>query len=250
LTSRRFSIETPKSLAAMVVARLREAIINGEFALGELIPEEALAESFGVSRTPVREALNQLQQLGLVVIRPQRGSYVFEPSEQDVAALCEFRSVLEPRAAELAWHHDREGTLATLTTAVTEMKAARAQRDAVRYSRADTRLHEALFDHCGNPYLQAAYATAGAKIATLRTHLSAPADVLNDKGFKQHTDLVQLFRAGDFKGFEALMRKHVTGTRDNYVARLKTRTTDATDDTKAAGKAAQPRRPAAPTART
>jgi DNA-binding GntR family transcriptional regulator len=120
-----FKIETPKSLATIVAQRLREAIIDGEFALGAMIPEESLATSFGVSRTPVREALNQLQLLGLVSIRPQRGSYVFEASEADIAALCEFRCVMEPRAAELAWAHDREATLVDLNAAVADMAAAR-----------------------------------------------------------------------------------------------------------------------------
>jgi len=218
-----FKIDTPKSLATLVAKRLREAIIDGQFALGEMIPEETLATSFGVSRTPVREALNQLQQLGLVTIRPQRGSYVFEASEADIAALCEFRCVMEPRAAELAWHHARDATLTDLKTAVTEMAAARKQKDGVRYSRADTRLHEAFVQHCGNAYLQAAYATAGAKIAALRTHLSAPADVLHSRGHEQHRRLMEYFGAGDFKSFEALMREHVVGTRDNYVASLKAR---------------------------
>jgi DNA-binding GntR family transcriptional regulator len=218
-----FKIETPKSLATIVAQRLREAIIDGEFALGAMIPEETLAASFGVSRTPVREALNQLQLLGLVSIRPQRGSYVFEASEADIAALCEFRCVMEPRAAELAWAHDRDATLADLNAAVADMAAARKQKDAVRYSRADTRLHEAFVHHCGNPYLQAAYATAGAKIAALRTHLSAPADVLQPRGYEQHKRLLEFFAAGDFKAFEALMREHVLGTRDNYVANLKAR---------------------------
>jgi DNA-binding GntR family transcriptional regulator len=221
----RFKIDTPKSLASIVAQRLREAIINGEFALGAMIPEESLAASFGVSRTPVREALNQLQLQGLVVIRPQRGSYVFEPSEADITAICEFRCVVEPRAAELAYLHDRDATLASLQAAIDEMELARAARDAVRYGRADTRLHESFFEHCGNPYLQAAYATAATKIATLRTHLSAPADVLRSQGFEQHSGLLQHFRTGDFKAFEALMRKHVTGTRDNYVRSLKGRVT-------------------------
>ena len=218
-----FKIETPKSLATIVAKRMREAIIDGEFALGAMIPEETLAASFGVSRTPVREALNQLQLLGLVIIRPQRGSYVFEPTEADIAALCEFRCVMEPRAAELAWRHAREATLQSLGAAIADMAAARKRKDAVAYSRADTRLHEAFVDHCGNPYLQAAYATAGAKIAALRTHLSAAADVLKARGFEQHTQLMHLFRVGEFAAFEVLMREHVHGTRDSYLVSLKAR---------------------------
>jgi DNA-binding GntR family transcriptional regulator len=221
--SNRFKIEAPKSLATQVAQRLREAIIDGEFGLGEMIPEESLANSFGVSRTPVREALNQLQLAGLVVIRPQRGSYVFEPSEADIAAICEFRCLLEPRAAEFAYRNAREATAAALQAAINEMEEARSARDAVRYGRADTRLHEAFFEHCGNPYMQAAYATAATKIAALRTHLSAPADVLHAAGFEQHSKLLALFRAGDFAAFEALMRAHVIGTRNSYVASLKSR---------------------------
>jgi DNA-binding GntR family transcriptional regulator len=220
----RFKIDVPRSLATQVAERLREAIIDGEFALGAMIPEETLAAQFGVSRTPVREALNQLQLQGLVVVKPQRGSYVFEPTEADVAAICEFRCVVEPSAAELAWQHDRAATVAALRAAIDEMEQARATRDGVRYGRADTRLHEAFFDHCGNPYMQAAYATAAVKIATLRTHLSAPADVLHSRGFEQHMRLLALFEAGDFAAFRALMQLHVTGTRDAYVGKLKART--------------------------
>jgi DNA-binding GntR family transcriptional regulator len=223
LDQTRFKIETPKSLAAIVAQRLREAIVDGEFALGAMIPEETLAQQFGVSRTPVREALNQLQLLGLVVIKPQRGSYVFEADAADVAALSEFRCVMEPRAAELAWRHDRAATVVALRAAIDEMDAARKGRDAVRYSRADTQLHEAFFAHCGNPYIQAGYAHAGTRIAALRTHLSAPADVLRPRGHEQHQRLLALFKAGDFGAFEALMREHVTGTRDNYVASLAAR---------------------------
>ncbi|MEP6877084.1 MAG: GntR family transcriptional regulator [Burkholderiales bacterium] len=220
-----FKIDTPKSLATLVAQRLREAIIDGQFALGAMIPEETLAASFGVSRTPVREALHELQALGLVTVRPQRGSYVFEPNEADVSALCEFRSLIEPRAAELAYRHGREGAIADLKGAIAEMAAARKQKDGVRYSRADTRLHEAFVLHCGNPYLQAAYATAGAKIAALRTHLSAPGDVLQPGGFEQHKQLLAHFSAGDFVRFDALMREHVAGTRDSYLASLKARRT-------------------------
>ena len=218
-----FKIDTPKSLATLVAQRLREAIVDGQFKLGAMIPEETLASQFGVSRTPVREALNQLQLLGLVTIRPQRGSYVFEATEADITALCEFRFVMEPRAAELAYHHARDAALADLKLAIAEMTAARKSKDGVRYGRADTRLHEAFVEHCGNAYLQAAYATAGAKIAALRTHLSAPTDVLASRGSEQHRRLMEYFGAGDFKAFEALMREHVIGTRDNYVASLKAR---------------------------
>ena len=224
MSATNFTIETPKSLATQVAQRLRDAIVDGQFALGEMIPEESLATSFGVSRTPVREALNQLQSLGLVNVRPQRGSYVFSPSEADVAALSEFRCVMEPRSAELAWHHDRAATIEAVGLAIADMDEACLMKNQVLYSRADTQLHEAFVNHCGNHYIQVAYATAGARIAALRTHLSAAVDVLHPQGLEQHKRLLKLFRSGDWANFESLMCEHVIGTRDSYVANLKART--------------------------
>ena len=70
--TKKFAIEMPKSLTEIVAQRVRQAIIDGEFALGQMISEETLAESFGVSRTPVRDALTLLQTTGLVEIRSKR----------------------------------------------------------------------------------------------------------------------------------------------------------------------------------
>ena len=77
---RSLKLDTPKSLSQRVMQRLRQAIIDGEFALGAAISEEMVANSFGVSRTPVREAMGLLQAQGLVVIRPQVGSFVRKTS--------------------------------------------------------------------------------------------------------------------------------------------------------------------------
>src|SRR5215471_16172183 len=117
-------LDPPRSLAQRVMLRLRQGIIDGEFALGAPISEETVAQSFGVSRTPVREALNQLQAQGLVVIRPQVGSFVFTPSAADISALCTFRIIIEPRAAELAYRRDRAATVAAMEAAVADMKEA------------------------------------------------------------------------------------------------------------------------------
>ena len=126
-----FKLDTPKSLAQRVVLRLREAIIDGEFALGAVISEEMIAQSFGVSRTPVREAMGQLQLQGLVVIRPQVGSFVFTPSAEDIEALCAFRIIIEPKAAELAYRHDRTGAVAAMEMAIARMQQALAAKDHV-----------------------------------------------------------------------------------------------------------------------
>ncbi|MBB4018442.1 DNA-binding GntR family transcriptional regulator [Chelatococcus caeni] len=218
-----FRLDPPKSLSAKVMLRLRQAIIEGELALGAIIAEETLAQSFGVSRTPVREALNQLQLQGLVTIRPQVGSFVFRPSPEDISELCEFRSVIEPRAAELAFRHDRDGTIAAMAAAIADMEKALEKRDNVAYGRADTALHEALFAHCGNSYIEESYRLAAGKIAALRTNLSSPIDVQNPTSYEEHRSFLRFFEAGDFAAFERLMVAHVTASGRTYVKVLEER---------------------------
>jgi len=222
-----FMLQPSKSLATQIASRLRQAIIEGELALGSQIPEESLAQSFGVSRTPVREALNQLQLQGLVQVRPQVGSFVFYPSADDVAGLCQFRCVIEPKAAELAYHHDKIGAVGAIEAAIGAMETALQQRDNVAYGRADTALHEAMFTHCGNAYLQESYKLAAGKIAALRTNLSSPIDVRNPDSFAEHRRFLKLFLKGDFAAFEALTIVHVKGSGDTYVRALQARAANA-----------------------
>ena len=78
-------IAPAKSVADQVRDGLRDAIVDGQFAMGENISEERLTALFGVSRSPVRDALNALKFIGLVEILPKRGSFVFLPGAAEVA---------------------------------------------------------------------------------------------------------------------------------------------------------------------
>jgi DNA-binding GntR family transcriptional regulator len=214
-------LDSPKSLAQRVMLRLREAIIDGEFALGAAVSEEMVAQSFGVSRTPVREAMGLLQAQGLVVIRPQVGSFVFTPSAEDITALCSFRTVIEPKAAELAYARDREGTTAAIEAALDVMAKAFAAKDRIAYGRADTAIHEAFFAHCGNRYLDESYQLVSGRVAALRTNVSSPIDVETQASFDEHRTLVQLFSRGDLAAFSELMTTHINNSGLTYAKVLK-----------------------------
>jgi DNA-binding GntR family transcriptional regulator len=213
-------LDTPKSLAQRVMLRLRQGIIDGEFALGAAISEEMIAQSVGVSRTPVREAMGQLQAQGLVVIRPQVGSFVFTPSAEDITALCTFRIVIEPKAAEIAFAHDRAGAIAAMEKAIAAMEEALTVKDNVAYGRADSAIHDALFAHCGNRYLQESYQLVSGRVAALRTNLSAPVDVQTPASFEEHRKLLRLFERGEFNGFARLMTTHITNSGLTYARAL------------------------------
>ncbi|ATQ58515.1 GntR family transcriptional regulator [Paracoccus yeei] len=201
-------IAQPPSLATMVAERLRDAIIDGEFTLGENISEERLCAAFGVSRSPVRDALNALQFTGLVEVRPKRGSFVFNPTEADVARLCDYRFMLEREAALMAVRVARDDLAAGLEAAVATMARAHADGDRRAYGHADTAYHGVFFACCGNSLVRDAYRLAEAQLATLRTLLTAPFDERRESGLTQHRDMAEALLSGDEAGFAAMLKVH------------------------------------------
>lgn len=215
-------IEQPRSLAEMVAVRLRSAIIDGEIGLGESIAEEKLAESFGVSRTPVRDALVLLQMQGLVTVQPKRGSFVFIPTVEDVVLMCEFRKLTEVSAMELAIQRNKARLVASLRSTIEGMSRARENHDAIQYGKLDTTFHQAFVDLSGNPFIADAYALVSGQIAALRHHLTRPIESLREISFAEHHQFIDLVEQGDVKGFREVMDLHVDRTSAIYVNALET----------------------------
>jgi DNA-binding GntR family transcriptional regulator len=202
------------SLTARVTERLRRAILDAEFELGEALSEDKLATALEVSRTPVREALTALAQQGLIEIRPQRGSFVFLPSAVDLAQLCEFRQFIEVQALRACFGDRRREVLVRLRAASREMEAARRAGDLLRSARADAAFHDALLDHCMNHYLVDAYRLASGKVAALRAHNSSLA--ANKVANAEHQAIIAAIASDDRGAAEALLTEHILRMRERY----------------------------------
>lgn len=209
-------VEQPKSLVAIVEERLRDAIIDAEMRFGETLSEEALSEALGVSRTPVREALARLQLQGLVTIVPKKGTFVFAPTEEDVAELCVFRFMLETRALRECLAKAREPALAAMKGGLAAMGTAQAGGSRRDYARADTVFHEVFFQHCGNRYLGNAYRGVSGRVAALRTHLSVPLEGEQERSMAEHRLMIEAFAAGRLADLDAILREHIMRARDVY----------------------------------
>jgi len=196
----------------MVFSRLRQAIVDGEFALGENISEEKLAEALGVSRTPVRDALAQLQLIGLVNVRPKRGTFVFEPTERDIIAICDFRYMLEVHAVKLSLQRDAGGFLDALKDVLVEMEQVMEGNDPVSYGRIDTRFHRTFFDWCDNSYVQDSFRLAEGRVAALRTILTSPLQERRHESFQEHHTMVELMAREDFTTLEKVFQTHIDRT--------------------------------------
>lgn len=204
------------SLATHVADRLREAIVDGRFRLGEALSELTLAAALGVSRTPVREALTALQREGLIDIRPQAGSFVFLPSGEDVGELAEFRHVLEIAALRLAYVRRRQAMLGDLRQAMAAMEQARAAADARAFARADDAFHAGLVANSANEHLVGAYRLVAGRVAALRAHNLRATDAVRRGVLGEHRAIVAALAKGDLDGASGRLAEHLLRMRVRY----------------------------------
>jgi DNA-binding GntR family transcriptional regulator len=225
---RALEIERKPALAAQVTERLREAIVFGQLHLGEAISEDRLATMLGVSRTPVREALGALQLQGLISILPQRGSFVFQPTEQDVAELCEFRAMVEIHALRLAHARQRAATIAGLTAAQQAIEAADVSGDITAAARSDAAFHNTLFAHCGNQILVQSYSLASGRVGAI-TFVARGSRSSRKASNAGHWAVIKAFEAGDLPTAEAILTEHILNMRAHFVEAMRLPATAITD---------------------
>jgi DNA-binding GntR family transcriptional regulator len=209
-----------KSLKARVTERLRRAILDTELELGQALSEDKLATALGVSRTPVRDALTVLQRQGLVEVHPQRGSFVFLPSESDIGQLCEFREMMEMRALSICLERRRDTTLSQMRRASEDMVAAWRRSDYVPAARADDAFHNALFDNCGNGYLVEAYRLVSGQVDALRGYLSMT-DL--DRAVEEHRTIIDAAAGNDLERAKTTLSEHIVKMGALYLSVIRAR---------------------------
>lgn len=209
----------PKSLRDLALEHLRQQIIDGTLKMGQMLSERGISDELGVSKSPVREALAQLREEGLVLIEPQKGARVFSLTADAVNQLCDFRLAIEGAAFDLALTLGAGALANEMDSNVKEMAAAQKAGDITRYLALDTEFHQLIFKHCGNDYLTASYDRFAGKIAALRTHLSKlPGHT--SMSFEEHKELAKAVRAGDGTRIKALLKEHIGRTRRTYAESL------------------------------
>ena len=143
---------TPSTLKSHIYQRLRDAIVTGRYRPGERLNESKIAREFGISRIPVREALMQLQEHGLVMNQERRGMFVTRLGEEEVQRINSLRVVLEAEALKLCRLKISKADATRLTDLVNQMDAwtERTEMDAAAL---DLEFHRTLWAAAGNPYL-------------------------------------------------------------------------------------------------
>jgi DNA-binding GntR family transcriptional regulator len=212
---------TGRNMHDRVIDEMRRRIISGELASGVNLSEIALAESFGVSRTPVREALKKLQTEGLVTIRPRVGTFVTTPSRREITELFEMKELLEGAAARLLAQRGRVAEVDRLEQNLVEADRAVAADDSARYAELVQEFHDLLITGADNAKLEAHYRTLMNQLAYPRlvtTSLGQPGRVLRSD--QEHHRVLGLIVEKDGDSAERVMREHVRASRSALMAGL------------------------------
>lgn len=202
--------ESRRGAQARVLDGVRRDIIEGRYAPGQSVSEIALAEAFDVSRTPVREALKQLQIEGLIEIRPRVGTFVRAPSRREVVELFELKEMLEGMAARLLAARGSVPVLDRIEHNLELSSQAVAADDAERYASLVHEFHDLLVVGADNSQLESHYRTLMNQLAYHRL-VSASLTRAGRLGasLSEHRRVLELVREKDGFGAEFAMRDHV-----------------------------------------
>ena len=219
------TLDGQRALVDKLAATLQARMLSGELISGTRLRQAALAEEFGVSRTPIREALRKLQASGLVELRPHRGALVRAPSPREIRDAYEVRAELEGLAAELAAQRIHQEQLDVLHGVQAQFREALARtielrssdgaefdsaEETERWVRANDGFHQAVQAAAANDVLVA---------MLLHLHRSYPRDltrtVLSEsvtllaENVREHEAILDAIERRDAREARALMAKHV-----------------------------------------
>jgi DNA-binding GntR family transcriptional regulator len=196
---------TPRALYEEVAELLRQRIFSGELEPGAWIDELKLAEEYGISRTPLREALKVLATEGLITMKVRRGAYVTEVSEKDLSDVYHLLSLLESDAAGAAALAATDGELSELETLHASLETAVSSRE--KYFELNEQFHMRLLAIANNRWRIQMVADLR-KVMKLNRHNSLFKSGRILESLQEHRELVRALLARDEKNAVSCMKRH------------------------------------------
>lgn len=212
-----YPLKRPRTLTEQAADAIRARIVSGDFQLGEALSEITLAAELGVSKTPVREAFLQLKNEGLVEIQPQRGTFVFQMTSEQIGQLSVFRELLEIEALRIAMRIDAAAVGDLLHRIVARMTDAVAAGDSRLYRQIDNDYHLEIIVACGNPFIEAAYSSIAFRVQALRNRLSLQPEQ-NNRSLEEHRGLANIIKSGDSDLAAKMLLDHIRATLREYIS--------------------------------
>lgn len=197
-----------RTLHDELLERLRTLIIDGELAPGSKIPERELCDRFGVSRTPLREALKVLASENLVILTPNRGAQVSELTVSDLEEVFPVMGALEALAGEMACSAITEEEIAQIGQLHDEMVRKFEDRDLDAYFGLNQAIHERILQAARNPTLLSLHRGLAGRIRRARylANMSAPRW---EQAVAEHEEILSALKDRDGARLGGIMRRHL-----------------------------------------
>lgn len=208
-----------RSLGSHAYQELKRIIITGGIGPGEKLKEADLAAALGISRTPIREAVNRLEKEGLVEIFPQRGAFVVQPTERDIFELFLIRENLEGLATRLAAERVTPSALARLDACVEGFTEPFSEHDVERYAREDFEFHRSIVVLSNAQRLIQLVSSLHDHIRIFRLTTRGVSDRMKPS-LDEHRQIIEALRRKDAGAAEERMREHVRHVRDGVMQNI------------------------------
>ena len=206
-------VQRPAPLRQAVYDAIVELIVQGTLRRGQHLVENELAEYLGVSRQPVREALQRLQTDGWIELRPAQGAFVHIPCEEEVDQLLGVRSVLETYSARLAAERARPEDVNRLWELQQDGLDALAANDTEGLVAANAALHASITALAGNAVLAEHIELVQRKWRWYYLPIAQPR---GRSAWSEHAELIKAIAAGDAERATDIMSRHTERTRQVY----------------------------------
>jgi len=198
-------------LAHSIRSRLREAILRGDFAPGEHLREVEIAARYEVSRGPVREALLQLDQEGLVLLRRNRGAVVARLSREDLEEVYSLRLALERLAVARAVRHGTDADFSRLDAVLHEFRGAGSGQPLTEQEAADqdVRFHDSVYRAAHHDRLYAAWSAIRSQVYVLLLGRNVAGPDFREDTYLGHLELAYMIRARDERRVVTAIEQHL-----------------------------------------
>jgi DNA-binding GntR family transcriptional regulator len=207
------SVAVRRNLRDEITQTLRAAVISGELRPGVVYSAPSLAAQFGVSATPVREAMLDLAKEGLIDIVRNKGFRVTELSEKDLDDLCQLRALIEvPTVRRIAETRADPAVIERLRELAAGIEDAAHRHDLITHVTLDMEFHLGLLALAGNPHLVETVRSLRARSRIYGLRSLAERDELVPSS-REHAELLDLIAASDAAGAERLMDRHIRHVR-------------------------------------
>jgi DNA-binding GntR family transcriptional regulator len=202
------------SLHRELLDALRELINHGDLAPGSRVPERALCQQFGVSRTPLREALKVLAAEGLVQLLPNRGARVAALDDGGLRDLFEVIGMLEAQAGRLACERMSDWAIAEVQSLHYRMYAHFLREELPEYFQCNQAIHQAILDGAANPVLATTYRNLAGRIVRARYMSNRLRPDRWRAAVEEHERILDALVRRDGDALAAILTAHLAGKRD------------------------------------